>query len=420
MMFTLRVWIVAVLCCAAFAAAQPLRDVEILDPPVVLEALREAYRAAPFAEEITARVRVSGRLRIDRFEIRADAKGSPPRLRFALGDLDVWVSGRRFAAVNRREPATCFVRELEAGLLPDALAGVLPPVPAPQIELAFGDGAFSRPLPYMRDVEWYSAQREHGRAAAVTGAITLAGRTPTGSVRLTIDPVTNRLRTLTASLTRDEQSPVLDIELRFQPLPAGDPETWAIDVTGRREAPSLTDLRPLPKRLTAGDPVPDVTTYTTDLEAGSLLDSLASGGPNLELVLVLYRVERTEPLSAAESAARHAFVVAHNTSAGQVRRPRVLGAVAVFPLMIFEPDTLTKLEARWGETISSLNHAPQVRITPIRWTPAMREALASHDPAARVVISRIAPDGALLASISLDVDADEAARAAEVHSLLAR
>lgn len=393
--------------------AQPLRDAEPLDPAIIIEALREAYRAAPFAEEVTARVRVSGRLRIDRIDIRADPRPDTPRLRLTLGDLDIAVTNQRLIAANRRDAATFVARDLPEGPLSTSVAAILPPVPLPQIELAFGeDPAFANPLPYLRDIRWISASQERGRAAAIDPSFTVIGQGPLGQVTLVIDQRTSRLRALTATIARDEASPTLDIELRCQPVstpPPGDHDSWTIDTTDRRELPSLTDLRPAPRRLRPGDPVPDPSTYTTTMDVGTLLapltDHANEHAPTLILILYLMPRAGENPIP-IETAARHALHAAHDAAVTRLPHTTILSPVAVFGLSVFDPEAVRALGQRWSPVIDAQEHVPGVDVLPIRWTGFARDALLAHDPRARLVIACVAHDLTLLASAVLNPEAD--------------
>lgn len=392
--------------------AQPLRDTETLDPGVVIASLREAYRAEPFAEEVTTRVRAAGRLRIDRIEVRGDASGESARAWLSLGDLDVAVHGGRLVAANRRDAETFVARTLDEGRLAKALGDVLPPVPAPQIELAFGDdAAFSRPLPYLREVQWTSATRQRGRVAAVDDSITVLGQGPHGEVTLLVDPATHRLRRITTDIVRDDGATAVEIELRFTALVPDDPATWLIQTAQRRELALLTDLRASPRLLRPGDAVPDPSTYTVGMEISSLLDPLRHhdhvGAKHLTMVLVLYVMPpaRDDPAE-IERTAKEALSAAHEIAVARRPAATILSPVAVFGLSVFDPATVRGLGERWVDPIDPANREIGVDVSPIRWTGFVRDAVMAHDPKARLVVAHVDHDLTLLGSVVIDPRSD--------------
>ncbi len=414
----------AMLTLAATALAQPLRDAEELDPAVVIASLREAYQREAFAEEITARVRAAGRLRIDRIEVRGDATGESARVWLSLGDLDVAVHDGRLVAANRRDVETFVARTLGDGPLTKSLADILPPVPAPQVELALGDDAtFSRPLPYLRDVQWISASRPLGRAAAIDDAITVLGQGPHGQVTLLVDPATSRLRMLKTDIVREDGATAVEIELRFTALVPGDPAAWVIDTTDRRELASLTDLRPSPPRLRPGAVVPDPSTYTAGMEISSLLDPLRehdrAGEADLTMVLVLYVMPpvNENPIE-IERAAKEALLASHQAAIARLPNPTILSPIAVFGLSVFDPATVRGIGERWADPIDAAVRETGVDVAPIRWTGFVRDAVMGHDPKARLVVAHVAHDLTLLGSVVIDPQSDAEAIRQRVREML--
>lgn len=237
-------------------------------PPAALEtdaetrlaAAAKAYREAPTRESVTIRVKNDrGRVAQSTITIALDpgrAAGDPRRLRLELGQLIVTATDRRVLAAMKNDAARYAEFTLPNDPLKPGLEKLFPSLALPQLVLAdaavpptvngLGDLGLSPSGP--SPVRWRSA-----RVDRATGRQILEGDTNDGTLKLTLDRATSRLRS--AELTV-ETGPVRGIDISVRPIDAGDPASWAIDIAGRTPVDSLSDLSGAGETLRVGQPVP--------------------------------------------------------------------------------------------------------------------------------------------------------------------
>src|SRR5262245_3593820 len=187
---------VAAIMFAAGAAAQPstrsplLPKGQAVPPEVALQDLHTAY-ARTFAEETTVRFRaVGGSERGDDLVIRVQARPGEgvQRMLLKAGVLRVYAAGGRVTAISTSNPAKYVQQTYQEPLTPASLAGLMPPIPLPQLALAAGHAAFRSPTPYTPDVAWTDAvvdESVRGKTVTLTGGgpnsrLTLVANADTG------------------------------------------------------------------------------------------------------------------------------------------------------------------------------------------------------------------------------------------------
>lgn len=388
----------------ALLAGQP--QPEHLPVEVVLAAIHDAYRSAPRAEEVLLKAKdPAGRGRTERYRVFVDASSS--RARLELGPLTVALTDGRLVAAHADSESRLVVDS--PGSPPqDLLATHLPPVPAPQVDLAFGSGAFSSPTPYSPGVSWHSALA----AAPYRGApvvVTLRGGWDGGDAQAVIDPHRDLLRELTLWIG-GENAPSLTLEMRFTPLHPGDPADWEPRTDGRRLVASLQELEPLAQPVRPGEPAPALAMLSADLAPWSLPDEVKSlaEAPGAGLALVFYRDRGGEPEGDANERAAKSAVEAleHPTSPA----PDLPEGFVVRFACVLEPGARAteriRIAAERWRTWSPDSPA-------LLWTSSPRHTIDRFDASAAVLIVVADAGGLVRAVVRVDPARAEAGAIAE-------
>jgi len=277
------------LACSLAGAAQAEDESEELAPEIALLELRESYRARPIAERVHVTLTdTNGRAWGQRLLVRLDASDATrPRAVLDLGRLQVVVDSDLLSVTHEDNPRSVWRTRIEEPPTTGLLARVVGPVPAPQLELAFGSGGGKALLPHVSDVAWDSAAEEIDGGRPV---VRLRGRSSRGGATLEIDPRVWRLRSMAVSF-EDRGEPAL-LELRVEGTPVGDPETWPggtadASTAGRREVASLADLLAEVAPLGPGEPAPEISLLspTPAMSRWRLSEALENHSGDLALVL---------------------------------------------------------------------------------------------------------------------------------------
>ncbi len=413
-------WIRTTLCGVAVGVAvaalgQPDDIPRQWHPEEIFGEARQAYRAAPVADQVSVEVVIDGGApRAERLTVRIDAAGvgledGPRRVLLELGPLRVYVGGGRLIATHSAEPGAYFEAPFDGAISLASLQEVLPPVPVPQLALVIPDDAAMRtPTPYTKGVRWDRAEYE-GDATPPTFRV--YGRGFDGPVELTMDRGTSRISGFAARFQSEGHDAVL--ELTCRPVPPGDPATWEPDVTGRTRVRALGELRTGARRaeLRPGDRVPDFTLIGPD-QTPWLLFAAVREAASRPVVLLLFRI----PADAARAAAIEADARA---GLGALRSLRSEGLIvdhagAVIELADFNREAFQALRRRWADAAGSAAGADD-----LLWASS---GVASIDRFARdagALIAVLNPDGTLGGIVRLDGRAGgDAALVDELRALL--
>jgi hypothetical protein len=397
----------------AAATAAPARQGERrlvpLEPLVVLDDFRAAYRKGPAADEVQVVVRPNGGTpRADRIVVRIDAAGvradeGPRSVLLELGPLRVWLGAGRMEATHESEPGLCHVREVPDLFAPGSLSVVLPPLPLPQLAAISPDiAAMDSPTPYTVGVRWSGATLD---ADARPPIATVVGQTDAGSVTLCMNGQTGRLTRFSADV------PGGTIELICRSIDPGDPRRWPISIEGHERVSTLGELRTgrAPAELPIGRPVPDIALLGPDLAAWSLHEALRSAAlerpqdPTLHAVLILFRAH-DDPVRAAAvwtdvRPALEAVRTLVAPSSGPPTRVMARSAV-VMDLGAFSRERFQRLRREWTAAI------PDVRRTipadELLWAADASQTIDRFARGADAVAAVIAGDRTLRGVVRLD------------------
>jgi hypothetical protein len=226
-----------------------------------LEALVQAYRQGPTRESVSIRVKNDrGQTSQSTVQVAVDP-GSPTRLRMELGRLVVTATGPIVHATIKSDQARYCEFTLPDGPLKSGLEKLFPKLALPQLVLA-DPGVASDKLADLgldprgvSDVRWRSSRVERG-----TGRIVLEGDISGGTIKLGIDRTTNRLRTAEVIL---DEGPVRSIDVSCRAMDAGEPQGWAVDVTGRTKVDALSDLQGDGEVIRVGHALPKTLIFYT-------------------------------------------------------------------------------------------------------------------------------------------------------------
>ena len=175
--------------------------------------------------------------------------GAAGLARVELGDLALVATDDRLVAIHQRDPTTFaeIVPQRSSGNPGQVLRELLPPLPIPQISLAF-DAAEVDWCPLVDGLRWQHAERIKldGR-----DGVRLRGTSNAGDATLEI--VGARVRRFEAELAEGGATKLI---VECSPIEPDDPGAWPLDVAGRREVGGLGALRPLASGIEPGGRLP--------------------------------------------------------------------------------------------------------------------------------------------------------------------
>lgn len=207
------------------------------------------YRFAATADRVRVTLfRPGGRSDMHTLDIRC-VPGPSGMARLDMRDLSVEARAGVLKAVHGRDPTTfALVPAPDDAATPAAtLRALLPPLPIPHLSLAFDEDAVDW-SPLISGLEWEQAERTTGRG---WDGVRLLGSSDLGKASLELAGA--RIRRFEADLDPSGQTRVL---VECEPLDPSDPDSWPLDLGGRRELPRLSLLRPLGPPLRLGDALP--------------------------------------------------------------------------------------------------------------------------------------------------------------------
>ena len=355
-----------------------------------LDALRRAYRDAPIAERVTIAHTVARRTAFDELTVRVLHTPDRRQARIELPTLTISASGdashTRIVAVRPDNDTVAFVRDFDEPLTSSLLARIFPPIPAPQLSLAFDEDAPPAPS-HARDFD----------QAAPDCIITRAGDERT---TLVLAP-TGRLAGMWV------ETDAACLRLRIQPVDPGAPQQWGIDTSGRRIVRDLRALRPPPQPFALHEEFPiselqDARLAIWPLDRALAPDETLRRVEERYFVLIFFRLphavpEQTRVLKRVDAAIDAAQQAADDL-ARRSRSPEGLGPRRALVRTIVRPvacldvsqarrSTIDDLAARWrletGESALLWTLSPPDTID--RLAPRTDVAIAILDQQRRLV-----------------------------------
>ncbi|MCB9848455.1 MAG: 2-amino-4-hydroxy-6-hydroxymethyldihydropteridine diphosphokinase [Phycisphaeraceae bacterium] len=223
-----------------------------LDAVEVFGRLASAYRTGPIAERVSITAVSEFREREQVAEVFLDAPSGLAALELgpfrARADADALL-------VTHEQRADRYARfEARGRSIAALVADSLPPIPFPQLALAFDDPADPSHLtPFGAPVAWTDAMRSPDSEHCL-----LLGSSAGALITYVIDASTWRLRAgvITVPATG------LRIEMHYEAIEPADPDRWSPDLRGKSPVPTLAQLRPGGVDLHPGAPIPAMVFFT--------------------------------------------------------------------------------------------------------------------------------------------------------------
>jgi hypothetical protein len=404
----------ATLALALAVHAQPADDGHpALDytPALIIAEAQAAYRAGPVADAMTVHFRTgAGRSRSSPLIVRLDASqpDAEPVFRLEFDETNVEellisAGGGVLTAANTDNENDRWILQ-NAGSDIASILSHFPPLPVPQLQLAFGPRSFADPCPYTTAVAWHTAEAVPAGPLVGEAGITLRGHAAASQVEAMFDARTLRLRSFRAEL---DGGAVLELESK--PVDAGNPADWTIPSAGRRTVAALSDLAAQRGPMSAGHFILDLSFNTSDGSAWSLHAALKALPPRAPetispaVALVMFRLP-ADPvrLATSEASARMGMLIAQRAVADGV----LLQTQLVAAINLGAEVGLPALRQRWGTDGARL-----------MWgTPA--SSIDRFDTESSAVLVLIAPDRRLLGVLPLDAAADQTPVVEEIRRLL--
>jgi hypothetical protein len=364
-----------------------------------------ARAAARFRNEVIAQtvlIRVippQGRERASRVDVLTDPREGSRRLAMRLGrSLHIEATDDQFRAVSPRNDRDAFASAIGSPLTVPLLESLMPRVPVPHIEWAFGSEAHEGEF-LVHPIGWFrphSVERDDNHAEII-----IRGSTADGGASIVLALDTFALRRIAGPLPR--AAPGTRVELTCRDA---DPtsRSWVLDITERRRVDSLSALRPLPSELQPGDPIGGVGLMTPDLEPWLLNEAIREqaaqpteqGSGPMFAVLVLYRTSVAGAEDGAFLACGSMAALKRNLDGRRLKGEESTPRLLVRPVAVLEPAEFTPggakdLERRWAST----------GFQPV-WTSAGQRFLDRFERGAHAIAVVIDEDQRLLGTAAID------------------
>lgn len=232
--------------------ADPPAELLRLDPGEVFRSITDAYRAGPIAERVTVTAVSEHRQREQTATVFVDAPGKSALLE--LGPLRALARNGELRVTHKRRGDRYAIFPAGGRSIAAIVADSLPPIPLPELSLAFDDPADPVHLtPFPGIIEWTDAMHAPGATKLV-----LIGAGPGTRVTYVVNTETWRL--IAGVLTTPDSG--LHIEMTFEGIDPGDPAEWAIGTQGKSPVPTLAQLQPGDTDIGAGAPAPPMVFFT--------------------------------------------------------------------------------------------------------------------------------------------------------------
>lgn len=382
------------------AAPETDQPIDSLEVSAQLWAVIARYRFAATADRVRITLaEPSGRSDMHSLVVRC-IPGAAGLARLELGEMVLTASGGRLVAVHADDPTTyALVEAAEPGADPaDVLRLLLPPLPIPQLSLAFDEGDVEW-CPYVADVRWHGAERlirggERG--------MRLTGASPSGQAVLEV--VAGRVRRFEAELG-GPSGPRLIVEC--EPIAPGDLSGWAIDTSDRVRVDSVARLRPLGAPLGPGASWPRTPVVRVGGSEARPWPEEAPPGATAHELRAVWLVRADEPpervRAMAGTALRALLETRREILRGRMdgRFDKRLGLRQILALTLAEQiggsvEDLSGLEQAWTAAVADA--WPERSAAPeFGWTAAQPRLIDRLSPGAASVLVLIDGRGAILA-----------------------
>lgn len=390
--------------------------------PTVADALallHKAYRDGPVTDRVVIKaINADGREKRVQAVVYADrglipkagepaAKARPAQARVDLVQLQIHVKDKVLTALNVFDRTTYFRAE-GAEDIPAALAAHFPPIPLPQIQLAFAEEAtLAAPTPLTVGTTWsgVEAATEFGRPMLV-----LKGQSGKGPVAVTFDRQSGRVRKLTAEFTGAAGSGVARLELTSSPGDSGDAKNWVLPVDGRTRVDSPALLVPPRSGLGPGSSIKHASLMTAGLGPVAPETLFGKAGDPAAPATAVLVVFRTEALSGGFSEKDlEAALAAARSAAGDAKGGRVVVvAVGILGKTEMDPEKIDAAAARAGGVVARSGLTASVLLTASEVLTVERGGQAVD-----VALVALGPDLKVRGVVVADHRAAEAAKLAE-------
>lgn len=419
------------------------RAAEPVDPALILSALRGSLAKGPIAQTVRVSIKPLGKpARTDEFTIRLSPGRAPDAagasLRLEMGDLIVYAGDGTIVATHAADATACFVAQYTGPLRASSLSPHLPPIPAPLLALALPSSA-DTPVPpnvsldltpYTPRITWRTADVSGEPDAEIVtlrgvrdpfpGEHPAEGANPDSAVlaTLVIDASTSRPTRFSAVLPDSAE-----LRLDFQPIPPGEPASWAIDPANRTRVDSLTALRTRRGDAAIARTVPEMTLMDAQWRAWEYLNvfrPMAVAPSPTHLVIIFIRETAAAPFGTPTpgAAAAEAQMLAIEASLAAPRdgsggdagdkqpRPAVRPVHVIVPVMLkMDEASRRKVEAavKLRDAAGAKNAPPGALV----WAPSPERTIERFAPNAEAVAIVIRADNSLAGVIQLDGRADK-------------
>ena len=293
------------------------------EPNAVFGEVRAAYRAGVTTEHMRVTVRQgTSTARRATIALRVEP-GADSAARIQAGRLLVQAQAGTVVVALDRDSGPYLQQKYDGPLSPGTLDACVPPLPIPQLALALTPAADSVPdlCAYARAIAWDSATAEP-REPTAGGTFVLSGHCTGGTLILTADSRTHRLRQVVVVLGSEPQQTRITIECLAA---AGSLMEKPLDLANRSRVESLAELAKaaggdtMTPRLDFGD-IMEMEGRTTT--AARMFASETPDGPAPERVVFLFvRIsrERSVDARAARTAADiRAFLSADGSGSARI------------------------------------------------------------------------------------------------------
>lgn len=318
-----------------------------------------------------------------------------------LGSISLEAREGRLSAVHERDPASyALVEAANPNASPvTVIRETLPPLPVPQISLAFDEGEVEW-CPLTPDITWVSAER---LSDGIAPSMKLTGHSSIGPVTLEI--AAGRFRRFEGDLDPSGETRIV---IEATPVDEGDPAGWALRLDGRRQLARMDLLRPLGPAVEVEDQWPSVTLMRAGGAIANAFDGDWRDSAQLRPVVVFG--------SEAGTPDRVRLIEQAMLEFGRgITRGRILGTYdsrervrPVLGIVLLSQDGHTRaafaeLAAAWDERFGGLSPVARPQLF---WSPAESRLLDRLKLHASMVVTLVGRDGEVLAVVPVDESMD--------------
>ncbi len=229
-----------------FIALPALGEVIPLDPAIAFDDLAAHYRRAPSAERIEVRATSNGQTRAEPILLQIEPPGV---VQLTIGSLTVWSDSKSLRIVSRLDEQSYFERPVDQRDVLASLDAVLPPLPLPQLALAFADDPAASLTAYCVGVRWSKASVDDATRPAI---ISVEGSSERVEVSLKADAATGRILRMLTTL----DGGMTTVELTTEPLAPAEARPIGIDTSRRDRVSDPADFVPRRAKVLIGDVLP--------------------------------------------------------------------------------------------------------------------------------------------------------------------